>query len=267
MDTLKGGDILVVDRFNFLGDVTYEHKVFSIKDFPYSKKFIEYFERQEQEMKRFFATPILNLPENYSTREGYFGPSVLSNFMHSFHLEASGADISIYAPSLEDFTWKKGDLYLKNIHSYIRFDNSLSVVQATGKQLLEFLEEVYWGRFYTVKRTSDDMVKMRTPYFFHDSAAGAISYEVNINKSRSQRIENHNVENDKIYSIALNSFRAKWFTERGAKTENVGDYRTLFVGWITKLNTVENIGNVEHWTLKPQLWTNLIKEREIKSLF
>ena len=267
MDTLKGEYILVVDRFNFLGDITYEHKVFSIKEFPYSKKYLARFEREEQEMKRFFATPILSLPTDYSTRDGYFGPSPLSNLIHSYQLDASGADISIYAPSLEDFTWKKGDLYLKNIHNYIRFDNSLAIVQATGRQLIEFLEEVYWGRYYTVKRTSDDMVKLRTPYFFHDSAAGGISYEVNLSKSKGKRIENHNIDLDKTYSIAMNSFRAKWFAERGATVSNKGDYRTLFVGWIAKLNSVENLDQVEHWVLKPQLSASEIKEREIKSLF
>ncbi len=267
MDTLKGEYILVVDRFDFLGDVTFQHKVFSIKDFPNSRKYLENFDRQQQELKRFFATPIINLPQDYTTRESYFGPSPITNLMHAFQLDKSNAEISIYAPSLEDFTWKKGDLYLKNIHTFIRFDNELTVVKTTGEILLQFLEETYWERYYTVKKPSDDLVKLRTPYFFHDSAAGEISYEVNLSKSRDKRIENHNIIPSKTYSIAINSFRAKWFTQKGASAENIADYRTLFVNWITQENRLQNIPNVEHWSLKPQLWVEQIKKREIENLF
>lgn len=262
-DTLKDKHILVIDRWDFLGEISFAHKVVDIGDFPLSKDFNATFDRQQQQVKHFFSTPIANLPTDYSTRNMFFGPSVLGNLLHNFQL--TFGDVSIIAPGKRDLTWKAGELYIKDIYDMFSYDNDLSIVSATGKQLKEFMEEIYGDRYYTYKRASDDLVKMKTPYFFHDGVAG-VDFEVNVSNNKGKRIQNHNIDPNKLYKIAISSFRAKWFEEQKCNVQNIGQFRLLLLKWFSK-NDIKTLPNVEKWSIVPNIDINQTIERELKSAF
>ncbi len=265
-DSLKQGEILVIDKTDFFGDVSFETKVVDISEFPLSRGFMEHFDDDIQKVRLRFASPIATLDTVFSTRDCYFGPSHLSGVFHSYQMERSGADFSLFAPARFDAKWDAGELYIKDVYRMLGYDNELMVVECSGAQLLEFLEEVYYGRYYNVKRASDDMVRTKTPYFFHESLAGS-PYMVNLSKGKGERIENHNIEPDKKYSVAINSFRAKWFSGKGCAGESLGDYRLEFLKWLAGARNLDGMENLEQWRTLPEALCQQIEERERKTIF
>lgn len=262
-DTLRDRHILVIDRWDFLGDVSFAHKVVDIGDFPVSKRFNEKFDRQQQQLKRFFATPIANLNADYSTRDMFFGPSRLGNLLHNFQLQFG--NVSIVAPPKKDLTWSSGELYVKDIYEMFTYDNDLCVVKVRGELLKQFMEEVYGDRYYTYKRNTDDLVRMKTPYFFHDGVAG-VKFEVNVSNNKGKRIQNDDIVKEKVYDVVISSFRTKWFAERGCEIKNIAQYRLLLTNWLAKTD-LNNLPAVEKWSIVPNVDINSTIERELKSVF
>lgn len=263
IDSLANKHILVIDRWDFFGDVNTSKKVVNIGDFPISKSFMETFSDDEQAIKRHFSSPIANLGSDFSTRGMYFEGSKLGNLLHNFQLQYG--DVSIIAPPKFDMTWKKGDLYIKDVYEMFTYNNDLSVVTSSGKLLKEFMEEVYGGRFFTYKRKTDDLVKIRTPYFFHDGFAG-VEFEVNVSNNKGKRVQNHNIDQSKMYKIALSSFRAKWFIDKGCDAKIIDQYRVLLVKWIANTN-INNLKNVEKWNIVPNVDITETIKRERESIF
>lgn len=261
-DTLRNRYVLVIDRWDFLGDVTYAHKVVDIGDFPLSKDFEAKFGKKKQQVKHFFSSPLCTLSKDHSTVGMYFGASELGNLLHNFQL--SFADVSIVAPPKLNMSFKAGDLYSKDVYDMFVYDNDLSVVEASGAQLKQFMEEVYGDRYYNYRRSTDDLVRIKTPYFFHDGVAG-VNFEVNVSNGKGKRIQNHNIEPQKMYKIALNSFRAKWFTDKGCSIRNEGQYRILLIMWLLQ-NDVNKLAQVESWSIVPNVDINKTIEREKKAI-
>lgn len=264
-DTLRGRNVLVIDRWDFFGEVTFESKIVDVGEFPSSKDFLTRMDRGVQSVRRYMSTQIKVLDTVYTTRDCYFGPSRLAGLFHSFQRDVSGADISLFAPPRLDRTWDAGELFVKDVYGMLVYDNDLSVVEATGAQVLEFMEEVHADRYYTMKRASDDLVRIKTPYFFQESAAG-MEYWVNVTKSKGSRIENHNIDRNRRYKIAINSFRAKWFTDKGCRSHNIGEYRLLFLKWLNDSPTMD-YSTVEQWRVVPERWVGEAARREKTSLF
>ncbi len=265
-DSLKRGEILVIDKTEFFGDVSFETKVVDISEFPLSRDFMDSFDQDIQKLRLRFASPITQLDTSFTTRDCYFGPSLLAGLFHRYQLERTGADYSLFAPPRFDATWGAGDLYIKDVYRMLGYDNELVVVECSGALLLEFLEEVYFSRYYNIKRSSDDLVRTKTPYFFHESLAGS-PYMVNLTKGEGQRIENHNIQASEKYKVAINSFRAKWFISKGCSSESFGDYRLEFLGWLSGLENFEALESVEQWRTLPEALSSEIAQRERKTIF
>lgn len=227
----------------------------SVVDFnkmPHSRKFLDYFDSDIQRIKRFFATPIATLIDSLPIGDSYYGASAFASLFHRFQMEVSGASVSFFAPPAESGLLKK-EIYIKDVYSLFRFSNDLVVCDMRGSQIKDYLTTVYNKRYYKMESENSDLVRRRTPYYLHSSAAG-VSYRVNLTKGR---IEDFSLHPDSVYKVVTNSFEAK---KMGA-SQSFGDYRILLIKWLIKCQVV-NAEIVERWSLAPERWVDVATKRE-----
>ncbi len=236
-------------------DTIYKYR--ELSGFPHSRKFKDYFNSDIEAIKRYFATPLQTI-DTILTYNAYHDNDFESLF-HTFQLDITGADLSLYSPSKLDDKIPQ-ELYIKNIASLLYFDNTLVRVKLTGAELKELMEENYSRRYYRVHDTSDDLLKHRVPAFLHLSLSDT-PHTVNLTKRKGRSIENWRLSADSTYTVAMNSFLAKDYDT----IEDFGDYKQLLIKW---LKTTKNPLRVRtHTTLQPARIVTIIEQREKETIF
>lgn len=228
----------------------------AIYEFPQSREFLSHFDSDIERVKRFFATP-LAIRDSAAMFDPY-APSDFSRLFHDFQLTATMADLSLFAPTTLDATIAR-ELFVKTIFSLFPFDNQLTVIQLSGREIRALLEKIYSTRYFTLKNDRSDLLRHRLPAYLHSSLAGVL-YDVNLTKPEGERIENLSLEPDTIYSIATNSFAARDIKQK----VHYGDYKTLLIKYLQNQRIPKSS---EKWTLKPERWVREIKLREIDTIF
>lgn len=224
-----------------------------IYDFPKSRDFDDHFMDDVQRIKRFYSTVLCNL-DSTLTFDPY-GPSELSHLMHDFQLSVTGADLSMFAPVRLNMKLDK-DVYIRNIESLFYYKNNLVTIQMTGRELRQWLDKIYSARYFTIRNEQSDLLRSYLPASMHLSMSGA-SFTVNLTKDKGHKIENLELKDDTIYSVAMNSFTA---TKANKATVELGDYKYLLIKYLTNIKQGKNS---ETWRLKPERWVEKIKAREI----
>lgn len=218
--------------------------------FPPSRQFLSAFDPDIQKIRRFFATPIA-IFDTAKTFDPY-APSPLSQTMHSFQLEASGAELSLWAPARMDAKLEK-ELYAKDIFYMLRHTNQLVVITLSGKEIKELLEKIYAKRFYTLRSTQSDLLNIHLPPSMHQSIAG-INYKINLTKRKIEAATDLNPK--KQYNVVMSSYAA---SKIGKPYREIGDYNTLLINYISRNKEPKN---PEQWSLSPERWVGEIKARE-----
>jgi len=267
-DTIPSGSILVIDFDDSSEPVS---KVVDISGFEASRQYTEYFRNDIMAVKKFFASPIAVIEDSITTRDSYFGPSAFDALFNEFQQETTGAGISFFAPPRFDAIIPAGNIYIKDIYDLFRYNNTLVTVLAKGSLLLEFLEELYARRYYRLDKTAGDLVRIKTPYYLHDSPAG-VEFSVNLTKKRGNRIESLRLPDgnafskDSTYTIALNSFQARWFTEKDCPEQDFGDYKTELILWMKEKQSLR-VPDLSRWKLMPERWVREAADRELRTIF
>lgn len=220
--------------------------------FSKDREFEEYFNSDIQAIKRYYATPVAQF--DTVLKYNPFDGGNFENLFHSFQSEVSGAELSVFSPSRLTASLPK-ECYVKDLVSVLYYDNDLVVVEMSGKELKEYMEAAYSRKYYRVRDESDDLLKYKTPAFLFTSLGG-VPHTVNLTKSAGKVIENWGLTDDRIYSVAINSFLA-----RDMKVVRVcGDYKTLMLRW---LKTTENFFKIKvEADLQPQRIVENIAKRE-----
>ncbi len=243
-----GGEILPRVDSSYLRDIS---------DFPQSRAFNAHFASDIEAIKRYFATPIHRFDSVLSYNP--YGDSDFESLFHTFQCDITGADISLFSPpSLTAIL--PSELYIRQLVELLYFDNELVVVQLSGRQLRDILERSYSTRYYTVKSSSDDLLRINSSHYYHISISDT-PHTVNLAKKRGNRVENWKLEADKLYLVALNSFLAKDFEV----LRNFGDYKDLIIEWL-KVNNNRFSRRILA-DLQPKRVVDKIIERESLSIF
>lgn len=232
-------------------------RVVDISGFPHSRDFLQMFDSDIERVKRYFATPLTI----FDTAKVYdpYGPSDFMALFHTFQIEVSGAQLSIVAPTRREAMLQK-ECYIRHIVNLLRYDNDLVVVKLTGRQIKQLMEESYSRRYYQIKDASSDLLKIFTPAYLYQSIA-PVAHTVNITKPAGHRVENWPLDNDTIYSVALNSFAARDI--EGA--QRVGEYKPLMLNWL--VDSKNPIRVRENYNLQPARIVEQIVGREAKTIF
>lgn len=224
------------------------------------------------EILRFTDDRILNLDTPITTRDCFFGPSAFAALFHRFHLDASGARVSFFAPPREDFSFDKGPLSIQDVLRLFTFDNQLVSVNVTGEQLLEFMEMIFGMRFFTIKGPDSDLVRTRVPYYLYDDVSG-IRFRVDLTRPSGKRITVYEMQDGSkfdpkgSYTLVMNSFRARHFTEKEIPVRTVhANYKLALAEWLWAHRDLQPRQS-DNWSLGPERWVEEIAQRERGLLF
>lgn len=208
------------------GKSTAEGFIVNVDSLEPSKTFVDHFSKQQQLVKTFVETQITEIDNDISTHDSYFGPSAFMTLLHNLQLEISGADISMAAPLTFDGLIKKGPLHISDMFTLYKYENTLSTLRLSGKEIKDYLEYSYslWTNTvdpgqdnHLIRYASDNPTpadnRLKNPSYNFDSAAG-IDYTVDITRPKGEKItitgfsDGREFELDKFYTVAVNSYRA-----------------------------------------------------------
>lgn len=257
------------------------------------------YQGQKDTVKDWVSRQVGTISETISSRDSIFGDSKFVDLIHAIQLEKTGADISISAPLSLDATIQKGPVYVRDMFSLYPYENLLFSMEMTGQELKAFLEYSYANWFNQMKSLDDDLINFKrdaegklifntryntydtaTRYYNYDSFAG-INYVVDITKPAGQRVTIKAMSSgepfllDKVYKVAINSYRAQGGGGHLATAGISGDETLkrilsstdkdlryyLMEAFETKGEIVPTVDN--NWLVIPNLWV----QRGIKNSY
>ena len=193
--------------------------------------YIQKFTPALEEVKAYIDTPIGEFTEALSGREGLFGPSAFTDFIHNAQLATTGADLSFSTVLQMDALIEKGVITIRDMFNLYKYENGLYTMKFTGSEIDKYLEYTYALQYNTMTSPKDHLLKFKTnekgellpnnhgnyalsaDYFNYSCAAG-IKYTVDITKEPGQRVEILSMSDgrpfhaDSTYIVAINSYRA-----------------------------------------------------------
>lgn len=276
-------------------------RIINSADYKPDKEFVSRFSNQQKAVNEYVNRVIGNSSAYISSRDAYFGPSAYVDMIHSVQLGITGADISFTAPLSFDVNISKGPVTVGDIFKLYRYENMLYTISMSGGEVLCYLEYSYSAWFNTMNGPDDTMLKFRTgrngkpaafkgkawlenqPYDF-DSAAGII-YTVDLSKPAGARIsvkgftDGRPFEKDKMYKVALNSFRGNGGGGHLSAAGITGDdLRSRFISSTDRdlryfvMESIEakrtiSPAPLNTWKVIPEKWSLSARTREYKLLF
>lgn len=222
-------DITIKATLDNTGNLTRQSIVGELNDvnrYTPDEEFMSVFSPYIKEINDFVSEPIGIFTDSVGSEDTFFGPSKLVDLVHELQLEASGADISFAAPISYDASIKAGPIHMNDMFSLYKYENSLYIMELTGKEVKDYLEFSYslWTDqmknpddhllLFKEKKTSGESMRstlVNPPYNF-DSAAG-IRYTVDVTKPKGEKItiismaDGTPFDYDKTYKIAVSSYR------------------------------------------------------------
>lgn len=213
-----------------------------------------YLDRAEQYKNEEVAV----LPVAMSPDEVYKGSCLWVDEIHRCQfdvVEARGyrADISLAAPLSRRFELEPGMLTVADFFKWYPFENSLAVVEMTGRDVKAHLEYSY---------------EIRSTIYNFDCAAGII-YQIDDRKPYGERVTITSMADgtpfdlDKTYRVVMNSYRSMgggnhFVNGCGWAQDDIAahrvwnseeDLRTLFIEWARKKGTLDE-NPFNNWKVK-----------------
>jgi 2',3'-cyclic-nucleotide 2'-phosphodiesterase/3'-nucleotidase len=199
--------------------------------------------------KAYQEETVAELPLNIGSDDTFTGSCLWVDEIHRCQfetVEAEGihADISMAAPLGAGKTIEGGTLKVSDFFTWYPFENSLSVMAMTGKEVKDFLEYAY---------------EMKSPIYNFDSGAGII-YEVTESNPKGNRIQILSMADgtpfdmEKTYNVVMNSYRSMgggnhlingvgWAQEdikNHVVWQSDRDLRSLFIDWAKKKGVLDS---------------------------
>ncbi len=274
LDSVRGEQILVADSYRIGSEVASQRKFDKL--YMTSRDFLPELAAEAFKVRAFFAQPIATLARSLSTRGCYFGPSAFSTLFHTFQRQATGAQLSLFAPPQFDATLDSGAVRIADVLRLFTHENALVTVRLTGAELDGFLEQIYGMSYFTIAGTQSDLVRTRVPYFLHDDLAGA-RYRVDLSQRSGRRVTIYYVGDGAFsektaYTLALSSFRA---ADLKRKYPHLvvrmvePDYRLALIRWLMARGPESPLNPVapDNYSLAPERWVSVIAARERRAIF
>lgn len=280
------------------GDKKINVSIVDVANRSIDSKYMAAFDSQINEVKKYVTTEIGSFTTSMTSRDCYFGPSSLVDFIHDVMLSTSGADISFASPLSFDVTVKEGAASLSDMYKLYSYENDLCMMSLSGSEIRRYLEMSYNGWVTTMTSPADHLLKINsgdakrdkffglaTPFYNLDSAAGII-YEVDATKPFGSRIiiksmaDGTPFDDNRTYKVAVNSYRAAGgggMLTDGAGINKAdlekrilwrGDYtlRDYIIQYVRKHSPITPKPH-NNWCFTPKEWTVPAADRDRKLLF
>ncbi len=272
--------------------------IVSIRKEEIDQQMVGHFQSEIDQIKSYVERPIGHFENTVRTRDCFFGNAAFTDFIHSLQLKISEADISLNAPLSFDSSIEAGDITVADMFKLYRYENQLYVLNMTGREIRNHLEESY-DRWVNTMKTADDHLLLlndqskgdqqrygfKNLTFNFDSAAG-IDYIVDVTKPNGQKVKILKMSNgepfseDKTYKVVMNSYRGNGGGDLLTKGAGIAkeklNERIIYQSpldlrhYLTK--EIERQGNVNpqpasNWKFVPEEWTVPAAQRDRKLIF
>ncbi|HYE14189.1 MAG TPA: 5'-nucleotidase C-terminal domain-containing protein [Pyrinomonadaceae bacterium] len=129
-------------------------------------------------------------PADLSAEDARFRDSALLDLIHRVQLDAGRADVSMAAVFNPQARIRRGPVTVRDIAGLYVYENTLVVLDVTGRQLKEALEHsAKYFRAYVPGAAPADLVDEKIPGYNFDIAEG-VSYELDLTKPPGERVQN-----------------------------------------------------------------------------
>ena len=188
----------------------------------------EAFRKDYEAVKAFTLEEVGELKADLNLSDAFAGMSDYINLLHTVSLGCEPAQLSIAAPLTQRGIIKAGKLVYNDLFTLYQYENQLSVVKMSGKEVKDYLEASYDQWINTVSSPADHVLKIRNSpdsrtglerWSFENAtynfdSFGGLVYTVDVTKPFGERIDiaslAHGDAFDPVaeYNVAMTSYRA-----------------------------------------------------------
>ena len=181
--------------------------------------------------------------------EARFRDTAILDLIQRVQMEAGKAQVSMAAVFNPQARIAKGPVTVRNIAGLYVYENTLVVIEVTGRQLKDALEHsAKYFRAYEPGKSPADLVDEKIPAYNFDIAEG-VTYELNISKPIGQRIEKLQYQGKPVlpaqkFRLATNNYRVNggggYTMYQGAPVvyRSSEEIRELIIDWVERHKTI-----------------------------
>jgi len=218
-------------------------------------------EAYDRETETWLARVIGESAFDLYAQDAHLHDTAILDLVQRVQLEAGKADVSMVASFNAHARIPKGPVTVREIAGLYIYENTLVVLEVTGKQLKEALEHsAKYFRAYEPGRHASDLIDERIPSYNFDIAEG-VSYELDISKPIGQRIQNLSfkgqpVKPEQKFRLATNNYRVNggggytMYKDAPVVYRSSELIRDLIIDWVERHKTIPTEPN-SNWRIVP----------------
>jgi len=179
------------------------------------------------------------------SEESRFQDTAIIDLVHRVQLEAGRADVSFAASFSDDSKISEGDVTVRDLSGLYVYENTLVVVEVSGRDLKNALE--HSALYFRTSNGETDLRKLvsgKIPGYNFDSAEG-VGYIIDLKQDAGNRIKNLTFQGkplnpDQIFRVALNNYRKngggnyEMFINAPVVFRSSMTIRDLLIEWVTQ---------------------------------
>lgn len=142
-------------------DKTYTAELIDPAKAPRDTAYLRKFTPALNQVKAYIDTPIGEFTETLSGREGLFGPSAFTDFIHNAQLRETRADVSFSTVLQMDAKIAQGEITIRDMFNLYKYENGLYLMKFTGQEIDRYLEYAYQLQYNTMTSAQDHLLNFK----------------------------------------------------------------------------------------------------------
>ena len=202
-------------------------------------------ESYNTETQNWLSRVIGESAEELTAKEARFRDTAILDLIQRVQLDAGKADVSMVAPFNLDARIAQGPVTVRNISGLYVYENTLVVLEVTGKQLKDALEHsAKFFRPYQEGKSPAELVDEKIPAYNFDIAEG-VEYELDIRRPLGDRIQNLRFKGKPLtptqkLRLATNNYRVNggggyvMYKDSPVLSRSSEEIRELIIDWVER---------------------------------
>lgn len=202
-------------------------------------------EPYDRETQSWLARVIGTSAAELTATDARFSDTAILDLVQRVQLEVGKADVSMVASFNPQARLPKGDVTVRDIAGLYIYENTLVVLEVTGRQLKDALEHsAKYFRAYEAGRTPAELVDEKIPAYNFDIAEG-VTYDLDLTKPHGSRVQNLRFRGAPLdpaqrLKLATNNYRVNggggYTMFRGAPEvfRSSTEIRELIIDWVER---------------------------------
>jgi 2',3'-cyclic-nucleotide 2'-phosphodiesterase/3'-nucleotidase len=188
--------------------------------------------------------------------------TAILDLIQRVQLEAGKADVSMAASFNPQARLPKGPVTVRDIAGLYVYENTLVVLEVTGRQLKDALEHsAKYFRAYEPGKTAAELVDEKIPGYNFDIAEG-VTYDLDVSKPAGDRIQNLRFQNQPLdpsrkLRLAVNNYRVNggggytMYKDAPVVYRSSTEIRELIIDWVERHKQIP-AEPTNNWRLLPR---------------